>query len=73
MFRGLLCEMRGNCEKSRSGAGAGAGAEVSSHTAHVSSGEHTLQRPQHNHNEQHDECNEEHHPLPVCQPAQQLS
>lgn len=40
-----------------------------SHTTHVPSAEHTLQRPQHNHNEEHHEHGEEDHSLPVCQSA----
>lgn len=42
-----------------------------SHAAHVSSAEYALQRPQHNHNQQNHECNEQDHPLPVRQSAHQ--
>lgn len=42
----------------------------SSHTAQVPGAKHTLQWPQHNDNKQHHECDEDQHPLPICQSVQ---
>ena len=67
-----LCHTRLCGEEVGKGRGCGGGGnDAFPYTAHVSSGEHTLQRPQHDHDEQQDERHEEHQPLPVRQAAQQ--
>lgn len=70
----LLCHTRWPGERAESSCGgSGVGVDGVSHTAHVPSAEYTLQWPQHNDNKQHHEHDEEHHPLPVCQPVQQAN